>query len=281
GDAVAADALWLAPAPHAFPEASELVGIALRHLLHVGRVPPHVAVTLVGITHEAVRERQPLRPFARHRPLRFRAQALAERGAFELRLVEAIHHLGPLPLLVREGVAIDAEALRHLLADAANGGLELLAHRLLVGLVVPAALALVLDLRAIGAIDELHVRRTGGRRRGRLRLRRRCARRLLAGRSGRGSLRRLGHGGRRLGAPGGRDRWPATARALALGVGLCFLARRCFRRLRRRAPGGYRARGKEEGEPESEAYHPIRITTVRGRPPSGSQDASERSLRGR
>src|SRR5262249_10256737 len=121
---------------------------------------------------------------ARVRPLALGAHALADRGAFDLGLVEAVHHLGSLTLLVGPLVSVDAIALLDLLADALRRGRKLLADRLLVGFIVPALEAVVLDLGAILAVDELHV---GGARGG------------LLGAGARGLLDDLGGVGRHLG----------------------------------------------------------------------------------
>jgi len=70
--------------------------------------------------------------------------------------MKAIHDLGASALFVGPGVRIHAVALVHLLALAGRFWHELFADRLLVGFVVPTLFALVVDVGAVLAIDELH-----------------------------------------------------------------------------------------------------------------------------
>src|SRR5690606_2241874 len=160
-DAEIADALGLTAAAHALPQSGQLFGITLRHLLHVRAVPGHVAVALVRVAHVAIRKRLHFGTLTSERPLALRAQTFAHGSALDLRLIEAIHHFGALTLLVGPSVRIDAKALLDLFSYAAAHGLELLAHRFLIGLVVPTLFAIVLDLGAVLALDQLHTRRAG------------------------------------------------------------------------------------------------------------------------
>src|SRR6185436_9012798 len=89
-------------------------------------------------------------------------------------------------------VLVDAEALVNLLARALRRRLELLAHDLLVRLVVPAVEALLVDLRAVIPLHELHAGGAGGSGGLRVHPRRRGCR------SGRGGL--FCRGGSLLGA---------------------------------------------------------------------------------
>src|SRR5690606_10804715 len=82
---------------------------------------------------------------ARHGPLAFRAQALADGGAFHLGLVEPVHHLGLLSPRVGPSVAVDAEPFLDLLAPTSHFVIEELTHALLVLGRVPLTQALALD----------------------------------------------------------------------------------------------------------------------------------------
>src|SRR6185369_13206723 len=162
GDAVGADAFGLAAVAHPLPQTRELLGIARGDLLHVRAVPLDVAQTLVGVAHIAVGERQHLGALAGERPFGLRAHALADCSALDLGLMKAIHHLRTRALFVRPGVGIHTVAFVYLLALADRLGLELFTHGLLVGFVVPALFALVVDVGAVVAIDQLHAGRAGG-----------------------------------------------------------------------------------------------------------------------
>src|SRR5688572_1615937 len=115
-----------------------------------------IAVALGCVALVAMWERRHLWAFARERPFRLGAHPLADGGAFDLSLVEVVHHLRPFPLDVRPFVLVDAVALRHTFADTSTPRLELLANRLLVGLVPPALLALEFQIGAVVAFNEHH-----------------------------------------------------------------------------------------------------------------------------
>src|SRR5262245_23142465 len=206
--AVVAHAFGLAAVSFSLPEARQLARIARGDLFHVGAVPFHVAVAFFRVAHVPVGKREKLRPLAGKRPLGFGAQALADGGAFELGLMEAIHHLGPRALLVRPGVLVDAETFFGFVALAFRPRLELFADRFSVALVVPASLAFVLDVGAVLTVDQEHSGRASAR--GRRRFGCRGSRARRGGRFGDRGAHRTRRA--RVGARGRCRRWRLARR---------------------------------------------------------------------